>query len=189
MNRCIVGAFRGDGMRIHRGGGRVIAHARRDLGGQVIAAEFRHAFHLRKRCAPASAVVHIAGRVVEATVPTPLMARLRRARSTLLTRLAAVDVSAVVGLTEIDDGRAARATNPHENLDIAHARTTAAALMEVARPCALGHLPPGQRSRATRRLRALFLGLHLSRSRRSLRDPASRCHFSADRSTRRFLRI
>jgi hypothetical protein len=108
---------------------------------------------------PTSAVVHIASRVVETTFQAPLIARLSFALRNALAAPAAIDLSPVIGLAERDDLRASGAANPHENLDL-HVRTSSAALIEVAPPVRSLAPSPGQRPRATRRLRALHRGLH-----------------------------
>ena len=69
----------------------------------------------------------------------------------------------IVELAETDDLRAPCATNPRTNPVFLHARTSTAALAEVAPPVRLRAPSPGLRPRATRRLRALHLGLHLFR--------------------------
>jgi hypothetical protein len=120
----MVRAFHGDGMRPHRGGGRVVAHARESPSGQVIGTGIRHDLQPR-------AVVHIAGRVVETTSSTPLMTRLRLAHRVSLTAFAAVDLATVVGLAKVDDLRAARAPNPNKNIDLVHTRTAMAALKNL----------------------------------------------------------
>ena len=176
-------------MRLHRGGGRVVAHARRSLGGQVIGTGIHHDFRWHHRCTLASPVVDIAGCVVEATAFAPLMTRLRLALGISPTRVVAVLLSAIVGLAEVDDPRAARAANTHKNLDFIHARTATAALMELAPPVRLRAPSPGQRPRATRRLRGSTPGPSSIRGHRSLRDAVPRSQFSPEGSTSRFLRI
>jgi hypothetical protein len=89
----------------------------------------------------ASAVVDVASRVVEATLAASLVTRLRLAARSPLAAPAAIDLPPVVGPAERDDLRASGAANPHENLHL-HARTSMAALIEVAPPAALGHLRP-----------------------------------------------
>jgi hypothetical protein len=138
----IVRAFRDDGMRPHRGGGRVVAQARESFSGQVIGTGIRHDLQ-------SSAVVHVAGRMVEATFSSPLLTRIRLARRVSTTAVAAVDVAPVVGLAAVENPRAARAANTHQNLDNIHARTGTAVLVELARLVVLGHLRPRQRPRAT----------------------------------------
>ena len=66
VNRSIVRAFRDDGMRLHCGGGRVVACARRILGGQVIGTGIRHELQRHRQCMPACAVIHVASCVIEA---------------------------------------------------------------------------------------------------------------------------
>ena len=90
-------------------------------------------------------------------------------------------------LFELEDHPASRARNRDQNAVGPHEPTSMAALIEVAPPARARAPSPGLRPRATRRLRALHLGLHLFRGHRSLRDTASRRHFSA--SMHRFLRI
>ncbi len=138
-------------MRLHREGGRVGAHARRGIGGQAIGTGFRHEFHLRHRPTPTQAVLEVAVRMVSTTLPAPLMTRLRRARGSSSTAVAAVDLSTVVGLAEVDDRPAARTGNPHENTDELHALTATAALMEVDPPVRLGApSPPSASTRDTK---------------------------------------
>src|ERR1019366_4307065 len=144
--RSMIRTFRGHGMCPRRGGGRVVAHARSRLGGQVIGTGIRHDFQ-------ASAVVGVARRVVETTFSAPLMARFRLTHRVSLTAFAAVDLAVVIRLAEVDALRAARTTNPHKNIDI-QAPTATAALMEVAPPERPRAPSPCQRPRATRRLRA-----------------------------------
>ncbi len=160
-------------MRFHKGGGRIVAWARRSLRGQVIGTGIRHELRWHHRCTSASAVVNIAVRVVSSTFSARLITSLRRALRVSPTAFAAVDIVVVLGLTEVDDGRAARARNPHQDLDDIHARTRRPRSWKLTRLAAFGHLPPvcvharhegsGQRT----------LGLHLSRPRRS---PTRRRH-------------
>jgi hypothetical protein len=121
-------------MRPRSGGGRVVTRGRQSLGGQVTGTGIRHELHLRLRGKPPSAVDNIVRRVVPTTFPTPLMARIRLARRVALAAVAAVDVSTIVRLAAVEERRAARAANSHQYFDNVHARTTAAAFMELAPP-------------------------------------------------------
>jgi hypothetical protein len=163
--RSIAGAFGDDDMRLHHGGGRIVASARRSLGGQVIGTAIRHELRWHHRCTLAIPACLIAVRMVPATVSGPLMSRLRNARRLPATAVVAVDLAAVIGLAEVEELAAAGAANPHENVDKLHAPTVTAALMKFAPPVRLEAPSPRQRPRATRRLRGRTLGLHLSRSR------------------------
>jgi hypothetical protein len=145
-------------MRLRCGSGRVVARARQGIGGQAIDTDFRHDLSQRQRCLPASAVDDIAVRVVASAVLAPLMTRLRFAVCVSTAAVEAVDPAVVVGLADVEDHRAARAANPHQHLDIIHARTQTAALMKVDSPVRLRATSPGQRPRATRRLRDLTPG-------------------------------
>jgi hypothetical protein len=173
-------------MRLHCGGGRVVAWARRSLGGQAIGTEFCH-----RSCRGSHSLATRAHGIAMIISPPRgcLMPRLRQPAPLTRAALAAVDLPAVVERAEVDHEPAPRAGNPYENLDTIHARTPTAALIEVAPPVRLRAPSPGLRPRATRRLRALHLGLHLFRGHRSLRDGATTGHFSAEASMLRFLRI
>ena len=166
----MVSAFDDDGVLLHDGGGRVVARARHGLRDQLPGTGIRHDLHRLDRCMPTSAVVHVPSRVVETTFAAPLIARLRLSSRSALEAPAAIDLSAVIGLAEHDDLRASGAANPHENLDF-HARTSSAVLIEVAPPVRSRAPSPGQRPRATRRLRILLLGLHPFRGPRSPTSP------------------
>ena len=77
---------------------------------------------------PQSTVDDIAGRMVQAAVTTPLMTRLRLAPAAPLTALAAVDLPAIVELTNVEAHPAASAAYSHKNLDNIHARAMTTAL-------------------------------------------------------------
>ena len=170
-------------MRLHRGGGRVDAHARRGLGGQVIGTGIRH----RRREGPTTTAM-VAHRVtmIEPTLLARLMSRICRTARITTALLAAVDLPAILGLADVEHGRALRTTNRDQDLDgIIHARAPMAALLEVAPHVRLRALSPGQRPRATRRLRALHLGLQLFCGREDrLRDVGGRRNFSANATLR-----
>jgi hypothetical protein len=127
--------------------------------------------------------------MVEPSFRARLMPRVRRPAGLAVASFAAVDLPSIVVLADVEDHGAPRATNRDQNADGLHARTSMPALIEVAPPARSRAPSPGQRPRATRRLRALHLGLHLFRGLRSLREAVAGCHFSADGSMRRFLRI
>ncbi len=150
-------------MRPLRGGGRVLACARRHLGGQVIDTVIRNGSRVDL---PPSAM----GSHRVSMIQLPLQARLMPCiGSPTCQPIApsatsrAVDLAVIVELAETDDLRAPCATNPRTNPVFLHARTSTAALEEVAPPVRLPAPSPGLRPRATRRLRALHLGLHLFR--------------------------
>lgn len=159
--RSIVGAFDDDGMRLHGGGGRVVAWARRSLSEQVIGTVIRH----RTARAPTSSTSgpHRVA-VIETSLRARLMPRVRSPTPAPAASTATVDLSAILGLTDVEDQRAPRAANPNQNADI-HVRTSTAARKEVAPPARLQAPSPGQHPRATRRLRGAALGLHLFRYR------------------------
>jgi hypothetical protein len=150
-------------MRPQCGDGRVLACARRHLGGQVIDTVIRHGSRVDL---PPSAM----GSHRVSMIQLPLQARLMPCiGSPTCQPIApsatsrAVDLAVIVELAETDDLRAPCATNPRTNPVFLHARTSTAALEEVAPPVRLPAPSPGLRPRATRRLRALHLGLHLFR--------------------------
>jgi hypothetical protein len=150
-------------MRSQGGGGRILACARRHLGGQVIDTVIRHGSRVDL---PPSAM----GSHRVSMIQLPLQARLMPCiGSPTCQPIApsatsrAVDLAVIVELAETDDLRAPCATNPRTNPVFLHARTSTAALEEVAPPVRLPAPSPGLRPRATRRLRALHLGLHLFR--------------------------
>jgi hypothetical protein len=122
----MVLAFRGRGMRLHLGGERVVAHARASLRGQVIGTGIRHDLL-------ASPVFRIAVRVVETSFWTALMTRLRLAHRIPLARFAAIDLSAIRRLAQVEDLQTPGAANLHQNLDHFHASTTTAACMKTCR--------------------------------------------------------
>lgn len=173
-------------MRPHHGGGRVVAHARHRLGGQVAGTGIRHG---RGSTAPSIAMAPHRVTMIEPSFRARLMPRVRRPAGPTVASGAAVDLASIVALADVEDHRAPRARNRDQNANRLHARTSMAALIEVAPPARSRAPSPGLRPRATRRLRALHLGLHLFRGHRSLRDAVTRRHFSADGSMRRFLRI
>jgi len=74
-----------------------------------------------------------------------------------------VDLAVIVELAKTDDHQAPGATNSRTNPVFLNARTSTAALEEVAPPVRPRAPSPSPRPRATRRLRALHLGLHLFR--------------------------
>jgi len=150
-------------MRLHGGGGSVVAYARRTLGGQAIGTEFCH-----RSCRGSHSLATRAHGIAMILSPPRgcLMPRLRPPAPLPHAALAAVDLPVVVERAEVDDEPAPRAGNPYEHLDIIHVRTETAALMKVAPPVRLRAPSPGQRPRATRRPRALHLGLHPFRRRR-----------------------
>ena len=159
MIRSIVHAFDDDGVLLHNGGGCVVAHARHGLRHQLIGTGIRHDLHRHHRCMPSSAVVHVASCVIKATFGAPLISSLRFALRGSLTAAAAVNLPAIIRLAKVHDLPAFGAANPHKDLHL-HARTSTAALIEVA-PLVCSRAPsPGQRPRATRRLRIRLLGLH-----------------------------
>ena len=174
-------------MRLHRGGGRVVAHARRGLGGQAIGTGIRH----RQRERPASLAMG-AHRVsmVQLTLRARLMPRIRRTARLTSALLAAVDLSAIIELADVEDRCAPRATNRDQHLVDIHASTATAALMKVAPPVRLR--APFPRSASTRDTKAQgsYPWAFIFRGREDpLRDVATRRHFSADGSMRAFLRI
>jgi hypothetical protein len=186
--RSIVRAFRGDGMRLHRGGGRVVAHARRHLGGQVSDTVIRH--RPRFDLPPAAMGSH---RV--SMIKLPLQARLMPCIGSPTCQPIAhsatsrtVDLAVIVELAETDDRQAPCATNPRTNPVFLHARTSTAALAEVAPPVPLRAPSPGQRPRATRRLRLYTWAFIYFAVIDRLRDLAKHRHFSADPSMSRLLR-
>jgi hypothetical protein len=169
-------------MRPHRGGGRVVAHARGSLGGQVIGTGIRHDL-------PLSAVVGVARRVVETTFSTPLMARLRLAHRCSLAAFAAVDMAAVVGLAEVEDPRAPRAANPHKNIDTIHAPAETAALANLPARAPSGTFALSASTRDTK-ARGTTPGPSSFRGQNHrLRDALSPGQFPTDTWMHRFLRI
>lgn len=136
-----------------------------------------------------SPVRHVVSRVVKAAFPAPLMTSLRLARRASLTAFAAVDIAVVLGLAKVDDGRAACAGNPYQNLDNIHARTPKAALIELASPVRFGHLRPvcvHARHEGSGLYTWAFIYFAVIDR---LPDALSRRHFSAESSMLRFLRI
>ncbi len=131
MFRSIVGAFRVDDMPLHPGGERVDAHARGGFSRQVIGTGIRHDFRLLPQGSLPSAVRNIARRMVKATVPTPLMTRSCRPSGTSLTAWAAVNLAAIVRLTNVEASRAAPTTDTHKNLASIHAPNATAALKNL----------------------------------------------------------
>lgn len=186
MIRSIVGAFDDDGVLLHNGGERVVAHARDRPRDQVIGTGIRHDLHRHHRCMAASAVIHVASCVIEATFAAPLIARLRFPRRGALTVSTAVNLPAIIRLAKVHDLPAASAANPHENRHL-HARTSKAAFIEVARACALRHLRPVS-VHARHEGSGLYTGafIHFAVLDR-LRDRDRHRHFPAD--LLRFLRI
>ena len=129
--------------------------------------------------------------MIKTSLRARLVTRIRRPPPALATSTAAVDLAAILGLTDVENEGATRATNPNQNADI-HERTSTAARKEVAPPARLQAPSPGQHPRATRRLRGAALGLHLFRYRAiayetatrwaTSRPPAARCtDFSGSR--------
>lgn len=144
--RSIARTFRGDGMLLHCGGEHVVTRARPGLRGQLIGTEFCH----RRRFSLFSPPVR-AHRVTMVKAPprTRLVRRFRTTPSRVPAVLAAVDVSAVAGLTDVPNGPAPGASNLDQNLDVIHARTTAGALIKLAPLGRLRAPSLRQRPRAT----------------------------------------
>ena len=118
------------------------------------------------------------------------MARLRPTPSPSAAPLAPVDVPSIVGLADVEDRSAPSTAKRDEHTAFSHERTSNAALRELARngrsraPC------PRLRPRATRRLRALHLGLHpLAVGRVPYGTLSESVHFSAAALTLGFLRF
>ena len=118
------------------------------------------------------------------------MACLRPALSPTTAPLAPVYMPAVVGLADVKDPCAPSTTNRYQHRHFFHERTSDAALREVAlvgrsrAPC------PRLRPRATRRLRALHLGLHpLAVGRLHYGTLTEFVHFSAPGRALGFLRF
>ena len=170
-------------MRLHGGGGRIVAHARGGAAGQAIGTGIRHA--LRPRPTGGGPV-----RVVEPPFRAPLIARFRLAHRGATAAAAAVDLAVVVVPAEVEDLRATRAANSYENVDDLHAPTFPAARRKLASPVRLLSHSPSQRPRATRRLREASPWAFCFCGRGDhLRDAGACGHFSADASRGRFLRI
>lgn len=161
----IVGAFRGDDMHLHRGGERVGAHAQGGFARQVIGTGIRHDFQLRPQHRSPCAIRNIARRVIKATASTPLMTRLGRTRGTSLTARVAVDLAAIVGLTNVKDRPAATTANAHKNLGNIHARTATAALKNLPASTPSGTLACVSAHARHEGSGVHSLGLHLSRLR------------------------
>jgi hypothetical protein len=142
-------------MRPHHGGGRVVAHARHRLGGQVAGTGIRHR---RGSTAPSIAMAPHRVTMIEPSFRARLMPRVRRPAGPAVASVAAVDLASIVALADVEDHRAPRARNRDQNANRLHARTSMAALIEVAPPARSRAPSPGLRPRATRRLRALTPG-------------------------------
>ncbi len=138
-------------MHLHGGGGRVVAQARQGTGGQANGTGCHHDLAARP--------VHYVPRgMVESPLARLLTSRLRRPSRRSPTPLAAVDVPPVVALADVEDLCAPGAANPHEDPDNFHASAATTALTKLALPVRPLAPSPGQRPRATRRLRAAIPG-------------------------------
>jgi hypothetical protein len=144
-------------MHLHSGGGCVVARARPSLLGQLVGTGIRH-----RRAGQPSSCSMVPHRVamIEATLPARLMPGVRRTTCIALARLASVDLTAILGLAHVENDAAPPAANRDQNAILVHARTSTAAHKELAPPSRLQAPSPGQRPRATRRLREPTLGLH-----------------------------
>jgi len=176
----ILGAFRGDDMLLHRGKGRVDAHTREGFTRQVIGTGIRHDFRRPLQGSSTNAIRDIARSVIQATTPAPLMTRFGCPRGTLLTARVAVELTAKVGLTNVEARPAAPAANTHKDQDHIHAHTATAALKNLP-ACA----PSGTLACVCAHARhegsgVSSLGLHLSRLPPSLHPLASRRQFATE---------
>src|SRR5690606_30900560 len=116
-SRSMVCAFGDDGERLHLGDERVVARKRRSLDGQVIGTGFPH--DRCRRPAP-GAVRDVVLGMVEAALPTRLMARLRGSCRLPAALVLAVDVAAVVGRTAIEDPATASASDRDQDFGVVH---------------------------------------------------------------------
>lgn len=117
-------AFGDDGGLLHLGGDRVIARARRSLGGQLIGTGFPHALTDSLGGSTARAVRNVVGCVIETTLRARLVLRLRGPCCLPSAAVPAVDVAAIVGLAAIEDPAAtcSSASDLDEYLDDVHER-------------------------------------------------------------------
>ena len=130
MIRCIVHAFRDDGMLLHWGGRRVITRARQSLRGQVIGTGIRHP---REGSLPSATIAPHRIAIIEASFRTRLMSRTSRSPGSLPAALASVDLASILGLAEIENDTASRTSNFDQDGNV-HARTSMPALKEVDPP-------------------------------------------------------
>lgn len=150
-------AFGDDGDRLHLGGDRVVTHARRSLGGQLIGTGFPHARRRRSGLPAPRAVRHVVVRVVPTPLLARLMASLRGPCCLSSAAVLAVDVAAIVGLAAIEDATAVFSGAPDldEYADGVHER---AALGTCPASQTSGTFAPSASTRDGR-LRAATLGL------------------------------
>lgn len=164
----MIRAFGDDGRRLHLGGDRVVARARRSLGRQVIGTGIPHDL-LREP--PSSAVRDVVIGVVEAAFPTRLMTCLRGACGLPSAAGLAVDVAAVIRRAAVEDAPAPGASNGDQHLGGVHGGSPRSELVPRRRPEAPS---PRPRPRATEGSGLPPWAFALYAARRS--SPTSRTH-------------
>ena len=173
-------------MRLHGGGGSVVAYARRTLGGQAIGTEFCH-----RSCRGSHSLATRAHGIAMILSPPRgcLMPRLRPPAPLPHAALAAVDLPVVVERAEVDDEPAPRAGNPYEHLDIIHARTETAAHESCPARAPSGTFARSASTRDTKAQGSTPGPSSISPSTDRVRDVASRGHFSDNTAMCRVLRF
>ena len=172
-------------MRPRCEGGRVIAHARREIIGQLPGTVITHA-GIIFALSPAPFAHRVA--MVEAPFWARLVARLVRSMAALPARVAAVGLTPIVSAAEADDRCALRAGNPYKSINSVHARARENA-PETCRRSLTRAPMPGLRPRATRRLTATPRGPSSFWRYASPMTSAASCQFFREAHVSRFPRF